>query len=99
MGLRQIGIESNGLGELVARSGEVGSLELGAAEHQMRFGGLAIAQNAIHEILAFRQLVVADESRAQKVGNRKILWVLALRRPQYANHLLVLAHSQIAVAQ
>ena len=58
-------MSSDGLLQIDQRFGEILRVHFGGAEQQAGFGGIAFAEDAVHQQLAARRLIVADERRAQ----------------------------------
>ena len=69
----KIRIKGHSLGELVPRSGKIGSAHLRAAQHQMTFRRFAVAQNTIHQHLPLGHLMVADQRGSEQIGNGQII--------------------------
>ena len=76
---RKLRIELRGLFRST-RPGEFLRVHFRGAEQQARFGRFAVTQDAVHQQLAARGLIIADQSRAQQVNQRLVVWGLLFQR-------------------
>ena len=95
---RQVRIQSNRLGELIAGPGIIGDPHLRCAQHQVRFCRISVSQNPIDQDLPLGHPFLANQRRAQKIGDGQIVWVFPLLRLQDRDDILLPAQAHVAVA-
>ena len=99
MDLGEIRIQRHRFGELVPRSGKIGDVHLGTAQHQVRLRGVSVTQNAVNQNLPLLDLLISDVSCPQHVRDGEIVRMRLALRFENANYFLLLPHAQIAIAK
>ena len=92
-------MSSDGLLQIDQGFGEFLRVHFRGAEQQVRFGGFAFAQDAVHQQLAARRLIVADESRAEQVDEGLVVGRFLFQGREQLDDLFVLAQAQVAIGQ
>ena len=64
-------------------------IEVISDDQEARFGGVTVAEDAIHQNLPALRLLVANVSRAEKVDQAFVIGRLLLQRSEQLNHLFV----------
>ena len=95
----ELRIELGGPFQVRQGLGKILRVHLRGAQQQPRLGRFAFAQDAVHQYLAARRLVVADQSRAQQVDERLVVGRLLFQRREQLDYLFVLTQPQVAIGQ